>query len=617
MCNILTILPPLVNFQETIGNVSQTSSSISVTTLEIILVSIVFSLQVWAFFFTLRKIRLLKRIFPDKKHYFISSEIVIDTTDNLQNENDGVYETNVINSRVSTNMIFNEILSSINNYLRHNKSAISDFSLIKDIVDRNCDSVDEEINTTLPVPIYLGLAGTMAGIIIGLWCLPSVQSDGFLKGEGIDILLGGVKIAMSASFLGLAFTTLNSGILYKISKSRVEKRKNDFFTFIQVNLLPKLSQNVTSSLDSLQRNLIKFNDGFSSNISKFEIIMNNIHKSFNSQQELVEKLNEMDIAQVANLNINVLKQLRSSTKEFEKFNIYLQNVNGFIENSATLNNRINDLLERSDNFKSIAEKIDNTFSINQDLLNFLTDSLKDLGSHKQVMKDTVSDVSDTLKKSLEQLREVVNNQNDQVRRAISDISGSLTKNLDELQTVTNEKCNAIKNITIEEIDFIKTEKDLLEKHLLENRNVLNENLRIANISFSSRLLEGLDELEKVVSAKYLSIKNISNAEVEYIISEKQQFEKFLLENRNTLVKLNYLEKLDSSFSRFLEDNSIAQKLEMLNNNISKTNEILIINGHKNNGKAQKIKGIKPNNKGLLGRLSNRVTTLFRVRNNNN
>lgn len=617
MCNILTILSPLVNFQETIGNVSQTSSSKFVITLEIILVSIVFSLQVWAFIFTLRKIRLLKRIFPGKEHYFISSEIVIDSKDNMHQDNDGVYETNVINSKVSNNKIFNEITSSINNYLRHNKGAVSDFSLIKDIVDRNCDSVDEEINTTLPVPIYLGLAGTMAGIIIGLWCLPSVQSDGFLKGEGIDILLGGVKIAMMASFLGLGLTTFNSGILYKISKSRVEKRKNDFFTFIQVNLLPILSQNVTSSLYSLQSNLIKFNDGFSSNISKFEIIMNNIHKSFNSQQELVEKLNDMDIAQVANLNINVLKQLRSSTKEFEKFNIYLQNVNGFIENSATLNSRINDLLERSDNFKSIAEKIDNTFSINQDLLNFLTDSLKDLGSHKQVMKDTVSDVSDTLKKSLEQLREVVNMQNDQVRRAISDISGSLTKNLDELQSITNEKCNAIKNITIEEIDFIKTEKDLLEKHLLENKNVLNEHLRIANISFSSKLLEGLDELEKVVSAKYLSIKNISNAEVEYIISEKQQFEKFLLENRNTLVKLNYLENLDSSFSRFLDDNSIAQKLEILNNNISKTNEILIINGHKNNGKAKKTKDIKPNNKGLLGRFSNRVSNLFRVRKSNN
>jgi len=415
MYNYLIPQYSLLNFQDSTNVATQIYSSKSVISLEIILVIIVFSLQIWAFIFTLRKIRQLKSIFPGNENYTISKEFVLTSMEDIKAEEDGVYEATIIKSKVSNSKIFNEILSSINNYLRHNKGAVSDFSLIKDIVDRNCDAIDEEINTTLPVPIYLGLAGTMAGIIIGLWCLPSVQSDGFLKGEGIDILLGGVKIAMMASFLGLGLTTFNSGIIYKISKSIIEKRKNDFFTFIQVNLLPILSQNVTSSLYSLQNNLIRFNEGFSGNINKFENIMNNIHKSFSSQQELVEKLNEMDIAQVANLNINVLKQLQSSTKEFGKFNIYLQNVNGFIENSVTLNSRINDLLERSDNFKLIAEKIDQTFTINQDLLNFLSASLKDLGSHRQVMKDTVSDVSDTLKKSLDQLREVVNNQNDQVR----------------------------------------------------------------------------------------------------------------------------------------------------------------------------------------------------------
>lgn len=611
MYNYLIPQYSLLNFQDSTNVATQIFSSKSVISFEIILVIIVFSLQIWAFIFTLRKIRQLKSIFPGNENYTISKEFVLTSMEDIKAEEDGVYEATIIKSKVSNSKIFNEILSSINNYLRHNKGAVSDFSLIKDIVDRNCDAIDEEINTTLPVPIYLGLAGTMAGIIIGLWCLPSVQSDGFLKGEGIDILLGGVKIAMMASFLGLGLTTFNSGIIYKISKSIIEKRKNDFFTFIQVNLLPILSQNVTSSLYSLQNNLIRFNEGFSGNINKFENIMNNIHKSFSSQQELVEKLNEMDIAQVANLNINVLKQLQSSTKEFGKFNIYLQNVNGFIENSVTLNSRINDLLERSDNFKLIAEKIDQTFTINQDLLNFLSASLKDLGSHRQVMKDTVSDVSDTLKKSLDQLREVVNNQNDQVTKAISDISGSLTKNLDELQSVTNEKCNSIKSITIEEIDFIKSEKNLLEKYLSENKNILDEHLKIANLSFTSKLLEGLNELEKVISEKYLSIKNISNAEVEYIINEKQQFEKFLLENRNTLIKLNYLENLDLSFTKFLDDNSITQKLELLNNNITKTNEILTNNSFKGSGRGKKIKTIVPGNKGLIRRISSSVTGLFK------
>ena len=38
---------------------------------------------------------------------------------------------------------------------------------MKDIIDRNCDSVEEEIQALIPIPIYLGLVGTMLGILVG------------------------------------------------------------------------------------------------------------------------------------------------------------------------------------------------------------------------------------------------------------------------------------------------------------------------------------------------------------------------------------------------------------------------------------------------------------------
>ena len=66
------------------------------------------------------------------------------------------------------NVVLDEILRSINNYLANNKGNVSDFHLMKDIVDRNCDSVEEEINTQIPVPLYLGLIGTMTGILVGI-----------------------------------------------------------------------------------------------------------------------------------------------------------------------------------------------------------------------------------------------------------------------------------------------------------------------------------------------------------------------------------------------------------------------------------------------------------------
>ena len=116
----------------------------------------------------------------------------------------------------SLNGVRNTIITSINNYLERNNSSTSDFHLIKDIVDRNCDAADDEIQTQLPVPLYCGLMGTMLGIIVGilyLWlsgdldALLGVAAAAGSGAGGIKALLGGVALAMISSIVGIALTT--------------------------------------------------------------------------------------------------------------------------------------------------------------------------------------------------------------------------------------------------------------------------------------------------------------------------------------------------------------------------------------------------------------------------
>ena len=61
----------------------------------------------------------------------------------------------------SSSLLLERIISSLNMYLANNRANVIDFQLLKDTVDRNCDSVEEDINTQTPIPLYLGLAGTM------------------------------------------------------------------------------------------------------------------------------------------------------------------------------------------------------------------------------------------------------------------------------------------------------------------------------------------------------------------------------------------------------------------------------------------------------------------------
>lgn len=357
---------------------------------------------------------------------------------------DKYIEVTLVTIQIRHNEVLAKILRSTNTYLLRNKGAVSDFNLIKDVVERNCDALDEEINTQLPIPLYLGLMGTMIGIIIGLFFMPSISSDSFEN--SIDILIGGVKIAMIASFVGLLLTVIASGFMYKGAKAQAESQKNDFFTFIQTDLLPVLSQNVTSSIYSLQANLLVFNDVFSQNVNRFDSFLNEIHRSFESQLLLLNELKDIDVAQLARLNVNVLKELRVSTKEFERFNHYLQQVNTFVDNAQKLNYQISTQLERTHAIEEVASSIGMNTQLNRQLIDVLQSDLREIESRKQVLNNAVVDIDLA-------------------------ISGSL----DELRRHIDAQIEAIRNVTIKE-------EDLLEKLLQEDRGNLDELKRLGSIN---------------------------------------------------------------------------------------------------------------------------------------
>jgi len=317
-------------------------------------------------------------------------------------------EVTLIKSTGKSNVVFDKILNSVNTYLIRNKGAVSDFNLIKDVVERNTDAVDEEINTLLPIPLYLGLMGTMLGIVVGLFAMPSISDENFEK--AIDILIGGVKIAMIASFTGLLLTVLLSGWKYKGAKTQAESLKNDFFTWIQTHLLPVLSQNTTSSIYSLQANLLQFNDTFSTNVVSFNSVLGKILESFDSQVNLMHELKEVDVAQLAKINVTVLKELRTSTKEFEKFNTYLHQVNSFVDNAQKLNFQIGNQLERTHSIELVAEAIGTNITANKEIISILQSDLYEVSTRKQFVSDAVIDVDKSITKSLEKLKEHIDAQ---------------------------------------------------------------------------------------------------------------------------------------------------------------------------------------------------------------
>lgn len=238
------------------------------------------------------------------------------------------------------NEIYSTIENSINDYVEANKGGVSDFHLMKDIVDRNCDTLEEEIQSQIPVPLYLGLAGTMLGILVGVAflvfdkTLTSFYQSGTESGtEGIEALLGGVAIAMISSILGIILTTIGSNI-FKECKNTLEQNKHAYLSNIQTKLLPVLSTDFSASLLKMSQNLQKFNAEFSSNTSDIKEVVNIVTLATKNVTQSLSVLQKMDMLNISQANIDTYQKLKNCIDEIEKFGKYLQGINQYQANTA-------------------------------------------------------------------------------------------------------------------------------------------------------------------------------------------------------------------------------------------------------------------------------------------
>lgn len=388
--------------------------------------------------------------------------------------------------------VFDKILYSINTYLIKNQGAVSDFNLLKDITERNTDAVEEDINLTISIPLYLGLMGTMLGIVIGLFSMADLLTGEPNQGSmatGITILLGGVKIAMIASFAGLFLTTLNSGLYFKGSKSLVETKKNEFYTFIQTELLPALNQGLGATFDSLQKNLSRFNEEFTGNIDKISGLFITNYDTLVLQEKIFSSLENLDIATIAKYNITVLQQMETSTKEFEKFNNFVSNVNSSIENSSQIIDRLNGLMQRTENLEKIGQTINFQLEQSKSLLDFLSLHFEKLEEYKQLTSDSVAQtgfsISDMFKALKEQMQDSTQSLRDFTVEEVNLLKTALSEsktNIGHLQFLENIKTDVseFKVGTMEQSKMISHQLESMKKSIDHSNRILKDTQMVIN-----------------------------------------------------------------------------------------------------------------------------------------
>lgn len=340
------------------------------------------------------------------------------------------------------NKVFESIKDSINKYLENNSGSVIDFSLLKDAVDRHCDSVENDINTLTPTPLYCGLAGTMAGVIVGLGSLLTTGSITALlssgsgnfgtAAQGVNDLLAGVAWAMLASIMGILLTTIAS-LLFKRYKLQGESGKNTFLAWLQAKLLPELPSDTSDALNRLVKNLNKFNNTFAENTSSLRGALREVNESYRIQGDIIKAVHDMDVMKMAKANVRVLEELKECTDKLEQFNEYLDDIHGYTDAIHTFTTK----------FEQEANRLHVLEEIQQFFVRHKAEIAKDSADVDVALRNALRTLKETASTNTSELNSTLVQQAEEFKRIIADERESFERFNGELRAQFGAELNQI------------------------------------------------------------------------------------------------------------------------------------------------------------------------------
>lgn len=426
---------------------------------------------------------------------------------------------------------FDSIKESLNIYLIKNKGSVADFNLIKDVIERNVDAEDDMISQTINTPLYLGLMGTMLGIIFGLFNLYIIQGSGQdIFDQGISSFLISVAIAMIASLFGLGFTVYNSVIGFKDARRIIETNKNDLYTLIQTELMPLINQSVSSSVSTLKDVLIKFNSDFGSNLSKLDKLFAKNYKTISDQASILESLESIDINSFAKANVKVLKELQESIPYLQKFNETLNSSDRMLSSTENLTKELNNVLLRTNQFTNILSSFDSRMNETKNIMEYMQTHVSKFESSDDLLMKWVRKADDSMTRTVSEYQKLIDTQKEGIKLMTIKESELLERAFEENRSYFSnlkflENLNTSNQDLLEKVNSIEDIKTELE-NLSDMFNRTNSTLEMNNelVKSSSNVMEST---KKSFEQTVKSIEAIPNTLKVNIVSEifKNPFKK--------------------------------------------------------------------------------------------
>lgn len=480
--------------------------------------------QFYFFLHTLFELNKLSHFFPSKK-------MAIRTED----------ETLTLIEDIDSSDNAREMIGEINDYIRKTNGAV-DYSVIKDKTERRIDAMYDYATSKISFPTYLGLMGTFLGVYIGLKCFSAGlgQGDGGITDQMVKELIGGIIVSMITSLVGLFLMTI-SNIQASLVQKKVDKQKDEFFEFLQLEVIPTLGTNISSSLNRLRGTISKFEPSFRAVIDEFKdtfrectdmlkgtfaenaevltkavaemgsnmtLINENIHK----QDQLLNTLRQQEMVNTLDKFVAAANSFDSVTESIQKLDEAKERIitstntlaanqesyNQSLEIPTRLLTQVNAILDRVTTFESsinaLGDNIVQTQLLGNTQINAIEEQLSALKTKHRMIAGYQDIQVDELDKIYQEQSKTVKDLSDAFRRVVA-------QNQEDIEISMREFKSAYDNIVHECKRSVEQKLEEFIGALNKTLDVEDANRKLSNLDRLKNLESELEDIKKAVYDK--------------------------------------------------------------------------------------------------------------------
>lgn len=297
-----------------------------------------------------------KRVYNENKRAiarlkrFFSKKEAFSTCESYEYDEDGnpISEYIKIKEVADKDAELMNLIDDINAYIKKSKGTVA-FSIIQNKTERRISMLYEIATSKLSFPTHIGLMGTFAGVFIGLiMFLIGTMAVGGITDSSIQSLITGVLVSMATSCCGIWLLILSHRLASEAT-NQIDHDKNDFYEWVQNELMPTVDVSMVEAIGKLHETIDKFEPTFSGVISQFKGAFKDVTNAFGTEfrksvQVVASAVNTMG-NNMDKVNKNI--DLQSNLLDTLKSNQLVRGMDSFVEASK----RFTDITGSLDQFE--------------------------------------------------------------------------------------------------------------------------------------------------------------------------------------------------------------------------------------------------------------------------